>query len=142
MKSLKRISPKQLAALVSSHLKKHGIDVTLVGGACVTIYSNHAYVSYDLDMASDADLRSIRPAMKELGFEQKSGRHFEHPDCRFFIEFVSPPIAVGADPIKHYARIKTSLGSVRLLTPTDCVRDRLAAHTTTGTTTRPSDRPS
>ena len=45
----KKISTKDLAALVYQHLKKDGIDVVLVGGSCVTIYSKDKYVSQDLD---------------------------------------------------------------------------------------------
>lgn len=124
----KRISLRQLAGVVTTQLSKHGIDAVLVGGAVVTIYSERRYLSYDLDMATDADLRHIRPAMKELGFVQKTGRHFEHPTCRFFVEFVAPPIGVGADPIRRFSTLKTKSGMIRLLTPTDSVRDRLAAY--------------
>jgi hypothetical protein len=43
------ISLKDLAGYISEELKKRGIDTILVGGACVTIYSNNKYQSYDLD---------------------------------------------------------------------------------------------
>ena len=36
--SLKRITIKKLAALVSLHLNKHGVEAVLTGGACVTIF--------------------------------------------------------------------------------------------------------
>lgn len=39
------ISLKELAGYVSEELRKRGIDVILVGGACVTIYSENRYQS-------------------------------------------------------------------------------------------------
>jgi hypothetical protein len=48
-------------------------------------------------------------------------------DCPFFIEFVSPPAAIGREPIKDTHELTTKFGNLILLTPTDCVKDRLAA---------------
>lgn len=45
------IDIKTLACFVYELLKKNGIDVVLVGGACVSIYSHNRYQSYDLDFA-------------------------------------------------------------------------------------------
>jgi hypothetical protein len=45
----KNITLKELAAIVSKKLKEHKLDCTLVGGACVSIYSQNRYQSYDLD---------------------------------------------------------------------------------------------
>lgn len=43
------IDLKDLAGLISESLRRDGIDAVLVGGACVSIYSNSRYMSYDLD---------------------------------------------------------------------------------------------
>lgn len=40
MKTIRDLTLGELAALVCSHLKAHGIDVVLTGGACVTLYGN------------------------------------------------------------------------------------------------------
>lgn len=45
------ISLKDLAGYVSEQLRIKGIDTILVGGACVTIYSENRYQSYDLGTA-------------------------------------------------------------------------------------------
>ncbi len=47
--NLKSCSEKELWEYVAVHLKKRGIDTILVGGAVVSIYSNGAYHSGDLD---------------------------------------------------------------------------------------------
>jgi hypothetical protein len=49
VKSVKDMSIGELAAFISSHLKRNGIDAILSGGSCVSIYSENKYVSLDLD---------------------------------------------------------------------------------------------
>jgi hypothetical protein len=122
----KNITLEELAAVVSDHLKKHKIDCVLVGGGCVSIYSHNCYQSYDLDYVTYEDMKNVSLALKELGFKRK-GRYFNHPKCLFFIEFVSPPVAVGNEPIDQFYEKKTVLGVIKMLTPTDCVKDRLAS---------------
>lgn len=124
----KNIGIKELAAIVSCKLNEKGIDAILVGGACVSIYTKNKYLSSDLDFVSVSSIREISPALAELGFERKSSRHFEKNGCPFFIEFVSPPAAIGSEPIKGNNILKTRLGTIVLLTPTDSVKDRLAAY--------------
>jgi hypothetical protein len=124
------ISIKKLTAIVSDHLKKNGIEVVLVGGGCVSLYSNNKYMSQDIDLVTETPLRKIIPIMKEMGFENltKGSRLFKNPKCEFLIDFVAPPLAIGDEPVYELNNIKTSLGSFNLLTPHDCVRDRLCAY--------------
>ena len=122
------IGIKELASIISSKLNEKGIDAILVGGACVSIYTKNKYLSIDLDFVSSASIKEISPALSELGFERKSSRHFERKGCPFFIEFVSPPAAIGSEPIRGKTILKTRLGNIILLTPTDSVKDRLAAY--------------
>lgn len=120
----KKIGIKQLAALISVKLREQGIDVILVGGACVSIYTKNRYLSFDLDFITHTNLKKVAPVLEEVGFRRESSRHFVRSDCPFFIEFVSPPVAIGDEPIKDEARLKTRLGTVVMLTPTDSVKDR------------------
>ncbi len=124
----KNIGIKELAAIVSDKLNERGIDAILVGGACVSIYTKNKYLSSDLDFVSSTSIKEISTALLELGFERKSSRHFEKNDCPFFIEFVSPPAALGREPVMETNVLKTRLGDIVLLTPTDSVKDRLAAY--------------
>jgi len=122
----KKITLEDLAAIVSKKLKEHDIDGILVGGACVSIYSHNQYQSYDLDYVTYDDMKKVTIALKELNF-QKKGKCFSHPDCKFFIEFVSPPVSIGDEPIHHFENHRTPLGIIKMLTPTDSVKDRLAS---------------
>ncbi len=124
----KSIGIKELAAIVSDKLTESGIDAILVGGACVSIYTKNKYLSSDLDFVSSTSIKEISPVLLKLGFERKSSRHFERKDCPFYIEFVPPPVALGSEPVVETNVLKTRLGDIILLTPTDSVKDRLAAY--------------
>lgn len=130
-RSLAKISVKELAALVGGKLKEHDIDAVLTGGAAVTIYSENRYLSTDLDfvtLAAEYQGKTVKAAMAELGFKLKTEGFFEHPDCPFIVEFIPPPLAVGQEPVKAIRTIRAKHGSFRILSPTDCIKDRLAAY--------------
>ena len=120
------ISLRDLAGYLSEELRKKGIDTILVGGACVTIYSENRYQSYDLDYITYSDMKKVKKALEELGFIEKQ-KYFRHKDCPWFVEFVSPPVAVGEESVQKFNIVKTSLGSIKLLYPVDSVKDRLAS---------------
>lgn len=65
--------------------------------------------------------------MESLGFTRRTGRHFEHPRTPYYVEFPSGPLAIGNEPVARTAVRRRRTGVLRLLTPTDCVMDRLAA---------------
>jgi hypothetical protein len=121
-----KTSRKQLAAIVVSHLKNHGIEAVLVGGSVVSIYTDNKYESRDLDFISDSDHGKIAVAMKELGFSQK-GKDFLHANTHFTVEFPTGPLGIGGDqPIKAEGKLKVGSVTIYLLSPTQSVMDRLA----------------
>jgi len=121
------IGLKELAALVSEQLRMGGVEVLLVGGSCVSLYTENRYLSYDLDFITHSSLRAIEPLLGKIGFRRKSTRHFSRNDCPFFVEFVAPPAAIGNEPVREKAILQTKFGKIVMLTPTDSVKDRLAA---------------
>lgn len=120
------IDIKELAIFICETLKSNDIDAVLVGGACVSIYSQNRYQSYDLDFVTYEEIKSIEKVLSKLGFE-RIGRCFENPECPFIIDFVNPPIAIGNEFIQKFKSLQSSVGTLKLLTPTDCVKDRLSA---------------
>ncbi len=120
------IDIKDLACFIYDLLKSNGIEAVLVGGACVSIYTQNRYQSYDLDFATFEQLKSIENVLNKVGFK-RNGRCFIHEGCPYIIDFVNPPIAIGNEPIRHFETLSTPSGSLKLLTPTDCVKDRLAS---------------
>ena len=112
---------------MQDHLLKKGIDVVLSGGAAVAIYTSGVYVSRDLDLVNRyfAKRSAIKHAMEELGF-QETERHFQHPDSPFFVEFPPGPLSLGDDVDVRVDEISLETGTLRVISPTDCVKDRLA----------------
>lgn len=123
-----KVDIKEFSAIISSYLKKSGIEVVLVGGACVSIYSENSYLSFDIDLITNTPIRKIAPVLKKLGFENIGGRLFENPKCKYIIDFPAPPASIGNRPVFKFNKIPTSYGTIELLNPTDCVKDRLAAY--------------
>ncbi len=128
MKSIGQMTRAALGAFVQEHLRAKGIEMVLSGGACVSIYSNGKYASMDLDMIHTSLLapkRSlIREAMNELGFIEQ-GRYFSHAETDIFVEFPKGPPAVGEEPVKEVIDRQEATGMLRIISPTDCVKDRL-----------------
>ncbi len=126
-KNWANITIRSLAAIISSTLKKNGVDAILVGGACVSIYSENKYVSGDLDYVSYEGIKTVKPVLEKIGFMQQGLNRFVHPKCEFYVELVAPPVGIGEEvPINHFNEIACKEGKIVLLTPTDCVKDRLA----------------
>jgi len=131
MKSINDMSMEELGAYVCSALEDEGIDTVLSGGCCVEIYSHGRYTSDDIDLIDrfNGGHRKIKAVMKKLGFrEYKMKRYFVHDETSLFIEFPKGPLGVGDAPIKEIASRKSETGVLKLLTPTDCIKDRLAGY--------------
>lgn len=111
----------ELAGFLCERLKNEEIPVVLSGGSCVEIYSRGEYTSYDIDLINqyNEQFRKIKTVMETLGFS---------PDTQLFVEFPSGPLGVGDAPVEEIAELDTEAGVLRLLTPTDCIKDRLAAY--------------
>jgi hypothetical protein len=120
-------SIEEIAGTVSAALTAAGITAVLSGGAAVQIYSSGLYVSRDLDFVSPAGHREIEAVLAALGFVRQGGRHFVHPSCPYTLEFPVWPLAVGRQIIQAWATRQVGSLSLQILTPTQCVMDRLAA---------------
>lgn len=71
-----KVGIKKLAATISAHLQKNDIEVVLVGGACVSLYTDNQYMSFDIDLITESSIRKIIPVLEELGFKNTAGRLF------------------------------------------------------------------
>ncbi len=131
--SLADLDVEQLAALVCRALEAQGIHAVLTGGSCVSVWSENEYASNDLDFVTLGleSNRAIGLALKEIGFTQdRKGRYFTHPETDMFVEFPTGPLMVGDEHVEEQrvANRETETGVVRLLNPTDCIKDRLASY--------------
>jgi hypothetical protein len=53
---------------------------------------------------------------------------FKHPDTEYLVEFPPGPLGIGEEQVSKIVTVKTRMGAVRILSPTDCVKDRLAGY--------------
>ncbi len=129
IKTIAEMSLQELAAYVATHLKSHQIPVVLVGGSCVSIYSDNKYQTKDLDFVERYhNKRSLlKAALHEIGFAERN-RYFVHPEAHYFLEFPLGPLAIGDSPVHELNEVITETGVVTLLTPQDCICDRLSAY--------------
>lgn len=134
MINFKICTEEELWKFVASHLESKGLSVVLVGGAVVSIYSQGAYRSGDLDFIITSLFKKRLPEyMKEIGFKKSSrgdlGRLYRHPECpHLVVEFPAGPISIGEDyhiiPDEH----EHNGQKIKILSPTDCIVDRLASY--------------
>jgi hypothetical protein len=108
-------------------LEVQGITAVLTGGSAATLYAPHVYTSHDADFVLERDesVDEITGALLSIGYRRETkSRIFVHPDTVFTIDFPRGPLAVGGDYV-HDVAILTDDTRLRILSPTDCVRDRL-----------------
>ncbi len=120
---------EELWKYVGWHLARRDIKTILVGGAVVSIYTDGLYKSGDIDILTFEDsFNQLDQAMGEIGFK-KTGMHYRNSACpQFYIQSVSGPLGIGDDLNIVPRSIEVDGQTLRLLTPTDCIRDRLAAY--------------
>ena len=122
----------ELAAIVSEALSAAGIIATLSGGSAVSTYTENRYESEDLDFVTTALLEDLKPVLEPLGFVHTGSPRlsvFEHPDTKWYLEFPPAPLSFGGTyfDASHSALYPTSEGSIRIITATHSVMDRLIA---------------
>jgi hypothetical protein len=128
MKTIKEMSLEELAAFISTNLRKNIIEVILTGGSCVSIYSENKYESMDLDFIETfyTKRKNLVKCLTKLGFYEEN-RYYKHQDTDYIIEFPPGPLAVGNEPITDIITLQFNTGELRIISPTECVKDRLAA---------------
>lgn len=128
MKRLKEMSQAELAAYIQDSLQKEAINVVLSGGSAVTFYSSEKYVSEDIDLININSARrsKIKSVMETIGFHEK-GRYFVNSETPFIVEFPNGPLSVGEEPVKEIREFQLVTGTLRVVSATDCVKDRLCA---------------
>jgi len=128
MKPILEMTKFELTAYIQSALEEQKIHVVLSGGAAVSFYSDNAYVSYDLDLVNlfSVERKRIKQVMESLGFVEE-GRYFTYTGTDFFIEFPPGPLTVGVEPVKNVDEVRFVTGTMRIISATDSVKDRLAA---------------
>lgn len=125
--NLQGLALSELAAFVSEHLRRAGIEVVVVGGSAITAWAPEIYTSSDIDFAvpTGESRRTIKQSLAQIGFAE-SGRIFVHPECEYTLDFVATTPHIDRRPILEFAEVHTSSGSVRVYHLADAILDRVA----------------
>lgn len=119
----------ELAAVVAENLQNHGVDVVLVGGLAVEIYTENLYLTKDIDMVNTnySTIDTLHNAMAGLGF-YKQGRVYVNDTTDITVEFPPGPLSVGDTLIKKITHQQVANKRIPILTLEDVIKDRLAAY--------------
>lgn len=122
------VTLEELAFIVCTTLEQNGILAVLTGGGAATVYAPNTNQSSDIDFvlsySSTVPHSSPQPLL-DLGFVQE-GDHYKHDQTPFTIDFPSGPLAIGNELVHQWETLRRGELLLHLLSPTDCVRDRLA----------------
>jgi len=126
----KVVSLRALAARISSKLNEHGVRTVLCGGSCVTVYAKGRYATRDFDfvLSSSYPDSDVAGALAELGYlpDPSVSGAFTHPDEEMVVDIRPAPPSLGDEPTGEPAVLAVGRYKLVLLSPTDCVKDRLA----------------
>lgn len=119
----------ELAAIIAEHLQNLGIEVVLVGGLAVEIYTENLYLTKDIDMVNTnyKSPRELNSAMGDLGFVKK-GRIYVNPSTEITVEFPPGALSVGDEPITSTTTVLLMKGTIPILQISDVIKDRLVAY--------------
>jgi hypothetical protein len=116
---------------VAWNLGEAGIEAILVGGAVATIYTEGEYETDHIDLAllDERARNRVAEVLGALGFAGNEERQFRHARCaRLYVEFpVGPLAALGNDNNINLVTKPVAGRVLKLLGPTDCVKDRLSS---------------
>lgn len=114
---------------VAAALEARGLSAVLTGGSAAALDAPQAYMSDDADFVLDADasLADVAIALEPTGFRRDGkSRIFIHPNSKFTVDFPKGPLSVGGEYIRASRILEHGNHRLRILTRTDCIRDRLA----------------
>lgn len=129
MDNFRTTSITELAAIVADHLQHRNIEVVLVGGLAVEIYTENLYLTQDIDLVNTnyQPPQLLTTAMAELGFF-KQGRVYVNSTTNVVVEFPTAPLSVGDELITNVTQIEVADKNLPILTVQDVIKDRLSAY--------------
>jgi len=124
-------SLRDVAFEVCTALETADLRVVLVGGSAATFYAPDVYQSMDLDFivrfAVDERLESkLIDVLAGLGYELSSTTFVHKAGNPFTVEFPKGPASIGDEVLQKFDTLRDGDRVLVIVTPTDCIRHRLA----------------
>ncbi len=117
---------REVAFEVCTAYAQIGEQIVLTGGSAATVYAPDAYQSQDIDFVFEFWTTNISSQpLINLGFSQDR-QQWRHSSSHFTVDFIRGPLMVGEDQIESWQTLREGAKVLHILTPTDCLRDRLA----------------
>lgn len=110
-------------------LFKNGHDPVLVGSACASLYTGGVLRTGCIEFVINRfEIEKVAKAMRSAGYETRGEKVFysRAKECEVILE--TPPLVVGDHEVEKIRELKIPFGQIKMLTPTDCVRHRLASY--------------
>jgi hypothetical protein len=129
VKPLGNGSLEAVAFAVCTKLKSHGIKAILTGGGAASFYAPQAYRTRDLDfLLNFSSAKSAHRAMLELGFTHAHSRNiYESIYTPLTIDLLEDEPRLGENLSMEWQTIEKNGQVLNIITPTDCIRDRLSS---------------
>lgn len=128
-----RIEPSDDLVLVAfkvcTALHQAGMKVVLTGGSASTVYAPMACRSMDVDFIATfvTSRRDFEQVLAELGY-LPNGRIYSCPGQIVTLDIPDDRILIGSTETYRYETLHRDGLILNILTPTDCVRDRLCGY--------------
>lgn len=120
---------KGVATIICVHLTDMGFDPVLTGKACAAIHAGSDVDAKSLEFViSEYVVDRVESVMASLGFKCLVHRTFGGKGSKFEVSFLPPPVAVGDAVVENIYRLKGAKGELKMLNPTDCIRQRLSMY--------------
>lgn len=117
---------RSVSMKVCTALHQEGITAVLTGGSAATVYAPDACQSYDADfiVLSPTARTNFVAILAALDYRPE-GRIWRHDQSPFTLDFPDDVILIGSDHIRDFEVMVDGDLLLNILSPTDCVRDRL-----------------
>lgn len=126
-KALEGLVISQVAAVISSYMEEQGYEPVLTGKSCAAIHAGTSIHPKTLDfIVRDFTNDEVAETMAGVGFLDSGHRTFSNKYCPYEVLLTTHPVVVGDDVVSDVKVMRTAKGPLKLLTPTDCVRQRLS----------------
>ncbi|MCW5946033.1 MAG: hypothetical protein KIT74_03285 [Fimbriimonadales bacterium] len=123
-------SLRAVAFLSGTQMRQAGYCVIRTGGSAATSYAPNHDQSIDLDFMIEFAESSSKGSvvLNSHGYRVENSIFFDESDP-YTVGFVRGPIMIGEDEVRACNTLRERNCQLNVLTPTDCVRDRLAPFT-------------